>query len=191
MAKRTSGTTSKGAIALTDVVLCGQPVDVAYRVPAVQPTAVGTWRAEADKIAWTDPESGYPCIIRREQNGGHLAYYVGLPAHHPLCGWDAKAIPADLVAVPGGLDYSAQCDHNGPEDRSICHVPTESTHDDLWWLGTRCNRITDLKPDDEQHAAKAQRLGIAQEYRGVDELFTRCTALAANLKDLEAEGDRR
>ncbi len=176
----------------TDLVLCGQRMEAAYTVPAVQPAAAGPWRAEADKIAWTDPDTGYPCIIRRERNGGHLAYYVGLPTCHPLYGWNAKAIPADLVDVPGGLDYSAPCNQSGPEDRSICHVPTQSTHDDdLWWLGTRCNRITDLIPDNEQHAAKAQRLGIAQQYRSAGEIFTRCTILASNLKDLEAEGDRR
>ena len=181
---------SKGSSASSNIVIGGQPVDVAYRVPTVQPAAAGPWRGEADKIAWTDQASGYPCIIRRERNGGHLAYYVGLPTCHPLCGWDAKAIPASLVDVPGGLDYSAPCDHTGPEDRSICHVPT-ATHDDLWWLGIRCHRIGDLIPDNKQHAASAQRLGITQEYRGVGELFARCTALASRLKDLEAEGDRR
>lgn len=182
---------AKDTVSRTDLRLSGQPVDVAYRVPEMQPTTVGPWRAEADKMAWTDPGTGYPCIIRRERNGGHLAYYVGLPRSHPLYGWDAKAIPADLVDVPGGLDYSAACDDNGPEDRSICHVPTESTHDDLWWLGTRCNRIGDLIPDDKQHADRAQQLGIAQRYRGADELYARCTEFASNLKDLETEGDRR
>jgi len=188
--KRTAKT-SKSSSASSDIVVEGQPVDVAYRVPAVQPAAAGPWRAEADKIAWTDPHTGYPCIIRRERNGGHLAFFVGLPESHPLYGWEAKAIPASLVDVPGGLDYSAPCDQNGPEDRSICHVPTGATHGDLWWLGTRCNRITDLIPDDKRHAARAQRLGITQIYRSVGELFTRCTILASNLKDLEAEGDRR
>jgi len=173
-------------------VLRGRPVDVAYRVPDVQPSAAGPWRAEADKIAWTDPDSAYPCIIRRERNGGHLAYYVGLPRAHPLYGWNAKAIPASLIDVPGGLDHSAPCDQNGPEDRSICHVPANAAHDDdLWWLGTRCNRITDLVPDDKEHAARAQQLGIAQRYRDVSELFTRCTELASDLKKLDHEEDRR
>ena len=191
MAKRPNKKGTNGSTVQSGVVLLGQPVDVAYHVPDVQPAATGRWRAEADKIAWTDPHSGYPCIIRREGRGGHLAYYVGLPRSHPLSGWAAQAIPPSLVDVPGGLDYSAACDQRGPEDRSICHVPTGlAHHPDMWWLGTTCNRITDLIPDDEKHAEMARQLGIAQEYRDVCELYARCTELASNLRDLE-NGDGR
>lgn len=188
MAKPTVKPLPQGTTARTDLVLCKQPIDVAYRVPELQPKAAGPWRIEADKIAWTDPQSGYPCIIRREGRGGHLAYYVGLPREHQLYGWTAKAIPAGLVDVPGGLDYSAECDEGGPEDRSICHVAEASKHDDLWWLGTNCDRITDLIPDDGEHATEARRRGIAQTYRDVGELFGRCTDLASRLKSLAGEG---
>jgi hypothetical protein len=187
MARRNDKVTWSSA--KTKIVLCGQPVDVAYHVPDVQPAATGRWRAEADKIAWTDTTTNYACVIRREKKGGHLAYFVGLPQSHPLNGWAADAIPPGLVHVAGGLDYSAACDQTGPEDRSICHVPSGSSHAaDIWWLGASCNHITDIIPDDREHAAKAQQLGIAQEYRDVAEVYARCIALASTLHNLENDG---
>lgn len=91
MARRATKTTP-AAVAYNDLVLCGQKMDVAYSVPAIQPAADGQWRVEPDKIAWTDPTTGYPCIIRRER-GGHLGAYVGLHRQHPLYGYEADAIP--------------------------------------------------------------------------------------------------
>ena len=171
-----------------DVVIGGRRMDVAYHVPAAQPTMAGPWRVEPDKVAWTDPSTGYGCIIRRERPGGHLGAYVGLPPRHPLHGWHADAVPTSVVDVPGGLDYAAACDDSGPEEWSICHV-REAAADDLWWFGTRCNRLCDLVPDDEQHAEKARRFGIRQIYRDPEEVFSRCVALAAQLKAVEDEGD--
>ena len=161
-------------------------MEAAYNVPAVQPDAEGKWRVEPDKVAWTDRQTGYPCIIRRE-DGGHLGAYVGLPRSHPLYGFEADAVPPDLVSVPGGLDYAAPCDEHGPESRSICHVGRCARHDDLWWVGTVCNRISDLIPDDAKHAQEAQRLGIRQSYRDAQTLYGVCTDLATELKALEDE----
>jgi hypothetical protein len=189
MAKRPNKKGANGSTVQQGVVLLGQPVDVAYHVPEVQPAATGRWRAEADKIAWTDTATNYACVIRREKKGGHLAYFVGLPQSHPLNGWAADAIPPGLVDLAGGLDYSAACDQTGPEDRSVCHVPSGSNHvADIWWLGASCNHITDIIPDDQEHAAKAQQLGIAQEYRDVAEVYARCIALASTLRAVENEG---
>lgn len=183
MARRATKTTP-AAVAYNDLVLCGQKMDVAYSVPAIQPAADGQWRVEPDKIAWTDPTTGYPCIIRRER-GGHLGAYVGLHRQHPLYGYEADAIPPDVVSV--ALDYAEPCDHNGEESRSICHVRRGARHDDLWWVGTVCSRLTDLIPDDAKHAAEAQRLGIKQTYRSAEALFGVCTDLAAELKASESE----
>jgi hypothetical protein len=185
MARRPT-TTRRPSAPRNDIVICGQRMDAAYAVPAVQPAANGTWRLEPDKLAWTDPATGYPCIIRREL-GGHLAAYVGLPLAHPLYGYKADAIPADLFDVPGGLDYAAPCDERGPESRSVCHVADDRPHDDLWWLGRECNRISDLIPDDTKHAAAAQRIGVRQTYRDAEALYGICTDLAARLKTLELE----
>lgn len=155
-------------------------------VPAVQPAAEGQWRVEPDKVAWTDQATGLPCIIRREE-GGHLGGYVGLPREHPLYGYEADAIPAGLLSVPGGLDYAAPCDEHGPESRAICHV-RNAHHDDLWWVGIVCNRIGDLIPDDAAHAQEAQRLGIRQTYRDAQTVYGVCTDLAA---ELVAVGDKQ
>ena len=168
-----------------NLVLRGRHIDIAYTVPAHQPAADGAWRLEPEKLAWSDRATGYPCIIRREI-GGHLAAYVGLPLAHPLYGYRADAIPANLLGVPGGLDYAAPCDERGPESTSICHVADNRQHDDLWWLGTECNRITDLIPDNVEHAAEAQRLGVRQIYRDVETVYGICTDLAARLKKLES-----
>lgn len=185
MAKRSTKPV-KPAAPRTDLVLCGQRMEAAYSVPAVQPVAEGRWRVEPDKVAWTDQATGFPCIIRREE-GGHLGAYVGLPRAHPLYGYEADAIPAGLLSVPGGLDYAAPCDEHGPESRSICHVRGGGRHDDLWWVGVVCNRIGDLIPDDQAHAREAQRLGIRQVYRDAKELFGVCTDLAAELATVEEE----
>lgn len=185
MARRAKKTTA-AAVARHDLVLCGQKMEAAYSAPAVQPAADGPWRIEPDKIAWTDPTTGYPCIIRRER-GGHLGAFVGVYRHHPLYGYEADAIPSDVVSVPGGLDYAEPCDHNGEESRSICHVRRGTRDDDLWWVGTVCNRLTDLVPDDAKHAAEAQRLGVKQTYRSAEALYAICTDLAAELKALESE----
>lgn len=185
MAKR-STKAAKAAATRTDLVLCGERMEAAYSVPAIQPDAEGQWRVEPDKVTWTDRQTGYSCIIRRE-SGGHLGAYVGLRRSHPLYGFEADAVPAGLLSVPGGLDYAAPCDQQGNESRSICHVRGGAQHDDLWWVGTVCNRIGDLIPDDMSHAREAQRLGIRQTYRDAQTLFGICTDLAAELKVLEDE----
>ncbi|WP_343528585.1 hypothetical protein [Sphingomonas sp.] len=185
MAKREKS--APAASTRSDVVIGGQRMDIAYHEPAIQPTNAGPWRVEPDKIAWTDRVTGYCCIIRRE-HGGHLGAYVGLPKGHMLYGYEADAIPPDVVSVPGGLDYAAPCDQRGPESRSICHVRGNTHHhDDLWWVGTVCNGLTDLVPDDAKHAAEAQRLGIRQTYRDAKTLYDICTDLAAELKALESD----
>lgn len=185
MAKR-SKSIARTAARRTDVVVCGQRMEAAYSVPALQPEANGQWRVEPDKIAWTDHRTGYPCIIRREEKG-HLGAYVGVARGHPLFGYEADAVPTGLLSASGGIDYAAPCDQHGNESQSICHVRGGARHDDLWWLGTVCNRIGDLIPDDMAHAREAQRLGITQTYRDAETLFRVCTDLAAELKILEDE----
>lgn len=93
-----------------------------------------------------------------------------------------------VVARPG--DYAQACDHRGPEDRSICHVHRGAfeSKDDAWWIGTSCDEIGDLVPDDPSHAAEARRLGIEQVYRNEHYAVELCTMLA---HDLAAVGELR
>ncbi|MGY2735584.1 hypothetical protein [Sphingomonas sp. UYP23] len=162
-------------------VVCNQEMEAVYHVPDLQPKASGQWRREAEKIAWQDPDTGYACIIRREITG-YLCGYVAIGNDHPLFGFDARAIPREILQVHGGLDYSARCDDDGPEESSVCHVSDHrARHDDRWWLGFECDKNTDLVPDDPAHAAEARSLGIEQTYRTEQYVFEQCTDLAAQL----------
>lgn len=161
--------------------ICGQSMEAVYHVPALQPALRGPWSSEADKLAWTDPATGLCCIIRRAP-GGFLRGYVAVGLGHPLFGFRADAVPTAISAVHGGLTYAAPCDEQAPEETSICHVAERQlTHADQWWFGFSCNQITDLIPEDAAHAAKAQHLGLDQEYRHERYLVGACTQLARQL----------
>lgn len=164
-----------------DRTICGQFMEAVYHVPALQPAVKGPWSREADKLAWTDPATGLHCIIRRAP-GGFLCGYVAVGLGHPLFGFRADAVPTAMSAVHGGLTYAAPCDEQAPEETSICHVAErQPTQTDQWWFGFSCNQITDLIPEDDAHAAKAQQLGLDQEYRDQRYLVGACTQLAGQL----------
>ena len=184
MAKRTSKSVARRFAVRTDLVIAGRHIEVAYRVPDLQPRLQGPWSLEHDKIAWTDPATGLHCIVRR-MRGGNLGAFVAVPRGHAIFGYSAEAIPPGLLRTHGGVDYAQACDDRGPEDRSICHVHVHSgnveRHDDAWWLGTVCDEIGDLIPDDVGHATEARRLGIDQVYRDEGYAIDLCTALAHDL----------
>lgn len=187
MAKRNDKGSPPTITSRTALVLSGQTMEAAYRVPKLQPTAPGVWRQEFEKVAWTDASTGMSCIIRR-MAGGYLAGFVAVPPGHPIYGWSAEAVPTATIHVHGGLNYARPCDSQGPEDTSICHVRADEArdHDDAWWLGFSCNGLADLIPDDRSHANEALRLGVEQEYRDVRYVFDQCTSLA---HDLSLEGE--
>lgn len=162
-------------------VVHGQEMEAVYRVPGLQPKAAGPWRREAEKIAWTDPQTGLACIVRREQDG-NLAGYVAVEPGHPLYGFDAHAIPREAIQVHGGLSYSAPCDETGPEAVSVCHVSDRrARHDDKWWLGFACDKIYDFVPENPFNALSARTLGIEQTYRDEEYVVLQCMDLAAQL----------
>lgn len=166
--------------------ICGQSMEAVYHVPDLQPALRGPWSREAAKLAWTDPATGLHCIIRRAP-GGFLCGYVAVGLGHPLFGFSADAVPTAISAVHGGLTYAAPCDEQAPEETSICHVAERRlTHTDQWWFGFSCNKITDLIPEDDAHAAKAQQLGLDQEYRDERYLVGACTQLASQLSAAES-----
>lgn len=178
MAKRRT----KAAAPSTDVVVSGQRIEKAYSVPDLQPKTSGPWTREHDKLAWTDPATGFDCIVRRMLKG-HLGVFVAVRHGHPLFGYSADAMPPDLLRTHGGVDYAKACDERGPENRSICHVHSGNfeAHDDSWWIGTAFDQIEDLIPDDVGHAAEARRLGIDQVYRDEKYAIDLCTDFARDL----------
>ena len=67
-----------------------------------KPSGDGPWNDEADKVAWVDEETGFGCIMLRQENGT-LSGYVGVGPDHPLFGFDADAVPVDISnTVHGG-----------------------------------------------------------------------------------------
>ena len=176
------------------------PAAEIYHVKDVKPRSDGPWLGEADKIAWRDEATGYECIIMRARPGGHLCGYVGVPSSHPLHRFEPEAIPSDLgIEVHGGVTYGRMC-QNGPtpqrtivtEARRICHVivsvgPTVHASDyrvedaHAWWLGFKCDHISDVVPGDAAHAKLAAARGIRQSYRNDAYVFQEVTNLAVQL----------
>lgn len=152
-----------------------------YFVDGAGTRADGVWLGEADKIAWVDPESGYECIVMRNNPRGFLSGYVGVPEGHPLFGWDHAAIAHDLgIDVHGGLTYSRICDE-GPSPRRrlvtevhrICHVieaPLEHAtahraHSGQWWFGFQCDHVYDVVPGERTGAQRFMGAETHAEYR--------------------------
>jgi hypothetical protein len=154
-----------------------------YELPARKPKIDGPWRSEAGKIAWTDDATGLGCIILRGRDGA-LAGYVGVPAAHPLAGFEADAIAASTgVGVHGGLTYARACDERGPEETRVCHVRV-SDAPDHWWFGFACNLPSDFVPTRDN--ANDERSG-SKTYRTERYVFEECTRLAAQLAALSDE----
>lgn len=124
-----------------------------YWIDGRRPVEEGPWRAQADKIVWTDPATACRCMILRREEG-HLRGFVGLPVGHPSHGIDHAEVAARQRAkVGGGLDYSAGgvggegfflprearaigsviCPR--PPDAPSFREPTRLQRDETWWLG--------------------------------------------------------
>jgi hypothetical protein len=174
-------------------------VDQVHFVDAVHPKGTGPWELEADKLAWTDPHTGYGCIVLRSERTGALGAYVGVDPGHPLHGFEAAALSAAFdIQVHGGVTYAVTC-QPGPESRSICHTPAsarrvhgraahvESTsHDDhRWWFGCTADHPYDLLPPITGNGRQPERVDEAltrpPEYRTEAYMVEQATSLAAQL----------
>lgn len=174
-------------------------VDAVYHVQKVHPSDDGPWAVEADKVAWTDPLTGYGCIIRRSPAGGHLCGYVSVPPGHPLFGRRLGSFVGLGIGVHGGIDYAAECEDWQDEDRSVCHVlPADFQQsvyanaaaergDDAWWLGFSCNQSGDILPDPRNGRSRvAPRAGLEEPtYKTEGFVYQECVRLAAQLKAIE------
>lgn len=183
--------------------------DEIYFVRDIHPRGDGPWLGEADKVSWRDPATGYECIMMRATQGGYLQGFVGVPADHPLYGYECDAIPASLgFDVHGGLDYSAVCEEGPSPDpryvpkggvarqsRRICHSPPQEmvrveithatayrAHDDAWWLGFSCNHAYDVVPKDARHQTGFLSRETGQEYRDDGYVLREVRFLAAQLR---------
>lgn len=142
----------------------------------------GPWDAEPDRIAWTDPDTGYPALMRRNQFGSWCGYVAVPPGHCAHgCGYDGDVLYD--VDVHGGLTYAASC--QGDPLTGVCHVPADGEPDDVWWLGFDCGHAWD-------HNWMMARLGAGfdmglhapAEYRDVGYVKQEVSRLAQQLKEL-------
>jgi hypothetical protein len=108
--------------------------------------ARGPWDAEPDKRQWKDEATGLPCLIVRNQSGGNLCGYVGVPPGHPWHGKRYQDIE-DNVKVHGGLTFSDRCAPKAEADpsRYVCHI-AEPGDPEPWWLGFDCAHAWDQSP---------------------------------------------
>jgi hypothetical protein len=101
----------------------------------------GPWQNEPDKEQWQDEATGYACLIKRNHFGA-LCGYVGLPEGHP---WHGEICDDGSIEVHGGLNYFDFC-QEGPEGKTICHVPAPGEPEPLWWIGFDCAHAWDVSP---------------------------------------------
>jgi hypothetical protein len=149
----------------------------------------GPWQDEPDKEQWADEATGLPCLVVRGP-GGALCGYAGVPEGHPWFGEDYEAVTPH-PEVHGGLSYSGAC-QEGPEDGTICHVPSPGEPGRVWWLGFDCSHYTDLQPGADAELAV---LGITlspgpfgRTYKPLGYVRAECGALAAQIAAAVPEG---
>ncbi|OYX60598.1 MAG: hypothetical protein B7Y89_15880 [Novosphingobium sp. 32-60-15] len=177
--------------------------DARYSERTRRPYGEGPWKAESEKVAWTDPATGYPCIILR-QPGGELAGYVGVEPHHALAGWAADALPGSINdGLHRPVNYGAACQEAIPERISICHVPRarhntpsqalhqgrepgrsgqEHGEDLAWWFGMTMDGPQDYIPRRDTSGLSRDR---GQVYRDEHFVCAQVTVLAGKLKALD------
>lgn len=174
-----------------------------YHNPDRRPDGDGPWNNEADKVAWTDAETGLACIMLRQENGT-ISGYVGVGPDHPLFGFNADAVPLGVSqAVHGGVTYGKPCEVNRfadvpwgkprKERYTVCHVSrvrivqdyrtvqateNEFDHEDLWWLGFDTNHPGDLIPGKRRDGRKGD------VYRNQAFVYENCIKLARKLASL-------
>jgi hypothetical protein len=139
--------------------------------------ADGPWMREPDKEQWTDESTGLPCLLKRNHRSGALCGYVGVPQGHPWFGLSCDAV--GVWAADRELTYSGLCEE-GPEDRTICHVPAPGEPDRVWWLGFHCANTWDIAPGQDFLDAEYGgpfRMGD-EVYRDVGYVKSTCAVLA-------------
>lgn len=149
----------------------------------------GPWQDEPDKEQWQDEATGFACLIKRNPMGA-LCGYVGVPEGHPWHGsgyspgWDEEVgnlSPAlrllTDVEVHGGLTYADSC-QEGPEDKTICHVPGLGEPEPLWWFGFDCAHAWDLAPAMAARERGYAPVSLDDVYRDRAYVKAECASLA-------------
>ena len=135
----------------------------------------GPWSGEPDKMQFTDPETGLPCLIRRNPHSGVLCGYVGVGPDHPLYGKDYSDDAVHEGDVHGGLTYSAACTEEDPE-HGICHIGGD--FEPAWWFGFDCAHSWDIAPGFNDLELSLNERG---SYKDVAYVQAECLRLARQL----------
>lgn len=133
----------------------------------------GPWEDEPDDIQWTDPETGYPCWMKRGPAGSWNGY-VCVPRNHPWhgLGYDHElelpkgtTSPEELMDVHGCLTFSG-------------HWLSEGD----WWFGFDCNHAFDMSPGMPVFNVGSEWGDV---YRDAGYVQNQCRLLALQLKEFE------
>lgn len=168
-----------------------------YHTVKKGPWGNGPWDGEPDKVQWEDTATGLPCLAVRGPHHGAWCGYVGVAEGHPWFAIGATdPIPeqygtvASRIATHGKISYAARC-AEGPEDRSISHIPGDGDPVEVWWFGFGCTQEQDLSPIENaqalEHGASLDSL-TRQTYRTLDYVKERCAELAQQLAVVRRQG---
>lgn len=147
----------------------------------------GPWDNEPDKVSWTDPATGRPCLIVRGPIGA-LCGYVAVDPGHPLHGAGYDEVPDEVHdAAHGGLTFADACAHSEDEAHGICHVPQPGQPEDVWWFGFDCAHHMDLVPGTDATRAHyglgPMHSSFPETYRTIRYVAGRCRSLASALAE--------
>ncbi len=150
----------------------------------------GPWQHEPDKKQWTDPTTGYPCLIVRGPVGA-LCGYVGIPMSHPLYGKHYDKTHDHDIHVHGGITFAGGCMKHGGEEAGICHHdPKDGPR---WWFGFDCAHAGDQAPKMNEYNKEFERKypqfkGMREDvYREEWYVKTECEILATHLHVIEQQ----
>lgn len=116
------------------------------------------WEYEPNYKEWTDPETGYRCMIKRHPRSLSLCGYVAVPNNHPYYNTNYSDF---WVEVHGGLTFGDFWEEDGP-----------------FWFGFDCAHGYDYTPG-------MRDLNIpGAVYRDIEYVTKECTSLARQLLEL-------
>lgn len=116
--------------------------NISYHTIDKSTWGAGPWQDEPDKVQFTDPDTGLPCLIVRNHSGA-LCGYVGVSRKHPLFKKNYNDFDAQ---VHGGLTFSDVCQDTPEECHGVCHTVKNGEDDLAWWFGFDCAHYGDYCP---------------------------------------------
>lgn len=147
----------------------------------------GPWKNEPDRVSWVDPNTGYHCLVRRNNKfSGVFCGYVAVENKHPYYGHsysDNDYEIASKIRVHGGITYANPC--RGDGESGICHLTKDD--DSAWWFGFDCGHSWDFQPGEVFKNILYQIEDCI--YRDLAYVIREVESLASQLKFVEVWGE--